>query len=408
MTRRIRPTAVALVTCAALACTSDNLAVNPRTKDALFYRYVALGNSITAGFQSGGINDSTQRESYAYYVAQAAATRYAYASLAKPGCPPPIANFVTQQRVGPPINPPCALRDVTKATATLNNVAVPGANVADPTSRAGNSVEDALATFILGGETQVERALETRPTFVSVWLGNNDILIPGLTGLLTPTPSISPGLPDPAVFKASLDATLTALTTGAPGLRGVLIGVVDVSNAPVLFPAQALQNPAFKAGLDQGAGTTLTIDPNCSTAPGLGSRISLRLIAEIRAGNHPPYIGCRKNSIPGTLVGDIFVLDVEEQAALTATVATINANIQSKATALKWAYVDVNPVLVDLRASGAIPPVPILNSPNAPFGEFVSLDGVHPARKAHQKVANLIIQAIKATYNIDLGTVPIQ
>ena len=31
----------------------------------LFDRYVALGNSITAGVQSGGIDDATQRTSYA-------------------------------------------------------------------------------------------------------------------------------------------------------------------------------------------------------------------------------------------------------------------------------------------------------------------------------------------------------
>src|SRR5439155_875231 len=33
--------------------------------DPMFTRYVSMGNSITAGFQSNGINDSTQLQSYA-------------------------------------------------------------------------------------------------------------------------------------------------------------------------------------------------------------------------------------------------------------------------------------------------------------------------------------------------------
>ncbi|HTD69913.1 MAG TPA: hypothetical protein VK647_05630, partial [Gemmatimonadales bacterium] len=49
------------------ACQNDVLnspGVPPYAGGAMFQRYVAMGNSITAGFQSGGINDSTQRRSY--------------------------------------------------------------------------------------------------------------------------------------------------------------------------------------------------------------------------------------------------------------------------------------------------------------------------------------------------------
>src|ERR1043166_8540522 len=56
---------------------------------AMFQRYVAMGNSITAGFQSGGINDSTQQQSYvALWPAKRASPFYS-PSLTKPGCPPP-------------------------------------------------------------------------------------------------------------------------------------------------------------------------------------------------------------------------------------------------------------------------------------------------------------------------------
>ena len=45
------------------ACQSENLAIAPTANNDLFKSYVAIGNSITAGYQSGGINDSTQRRS---------------------------------------------------------------------------------------------------------------------------------------------------------------------------------------------------------------------------------------------------------------------------------------------------------------------------------------------------------
>ena len=55
----------------AAACHEDGLFTTPPPPyagGAMFQRYVAIGNSITAGFQSGGINDSTQKQSYAVLV----------------------------------------------------------------------------------------------------------------------------------------------------------------------------------------------------------------------------------------------------------------------------------------------------------------------------------------------------
>src|ERR1700730_18876732 len=79
----------------------------PTPNSAIFTSYVAIGNSITAGFQSNGINDSTQQQSYARLLATAMNTPYKYPSLAKPGCAPPIANALTGALVttGAPVPP---------------------------------------------------------------------------------------------------------------------------------------------------------------------------------------------------------------------------------------------------------------------------------------------------------------
>ena len=66
------------------------------TGGALFKTYVSIGNSITAGYQSGGINDSTQRQSYAVLLAKQMSTRFAIPSLRAPGCPPPVAREATE------------------------------------------------------------------------------------------------------------------------------------------------------------------------------------------------------------------------------------------------------------------------------------------------------------------------
>jgi len=96
-------------------CKSDDTLNSPNVIDPMFRRYAALGNSITAGFQSVGINDSTQRRAYPALLAAAMGTSYTYPSLNMPGCPPPLTNNVILTRVGggtpstcaPVAVPPC-------------------------------------------------------------------------------------------------------------------------------------------------------------------------------------------------------------------------------------------------------------------------------------------------------------
>lgn len=390
------------------ACADDPEVFEPEpTANAgMFDSYVALGNSLTAGWQSGGINDSTQRQSYAYLLAtQAFETRYAYASLLNPGCPPPVNNFQTQAREGTgSTGATCLLRDPASVTEVLNNVGVPDAFAVDPTA-ATSASSNALTTFILGGRTQVQRALMADPTFLSLWIGNNDVLIGATTGLIAPStvPGLgSPGITAVADYTTRFNATVDALVAGAPDAEGVLVGVVNVTNIPLLFPVQALFNAQFKGGFDQFAGTPTTIHPSCT--PTTTALVSFRLAGAIRAG-FPAVIACAKNAVPGTLVGDAFVLDGAELATLAQTVAGYNAAIQARATALGWAYFDPNPALAAQRASGQVPQVPNIASPTAPFGPLFSLDGVHPSRAGHVLIANGIVAAINAKYGTSLPTV---
>lgn len=393
----------------AAACSDPVDIVRPDTPAGgdLFARYVALGNSLTAGYQSGGIDDSTQRESYAYLLAtRSMETRFAYPSLAAPGCPPPIANFQTQARVviGTAANggAVCGLRAQAGLTEILNNVAVPGATSFDLIARTTAS-SNTLTTLILGGVSQVAKALAADPTFVSVWIGNNDVLAAAVSGVLTATPGVLPGVTPPATFAANFNTIADSLALGESLEGGVAIGVINVTAAPILFPAAVILNPQFKAGFDQFAGRATTVLPNCT---GSTSLLSFQLASAIRSGAHPAVISCRKGDFPqSALVGDLFVLDAAEQTSITATVTAYNAAIRAKADALGWAYYDPNPALAALRANNTIPPFPNLADPINPFGPAISLDGVHPRRPAHVIVANGVAAAINAEYGTSLGAV---
>jgi lysophospholipase L1-like esterase len=400
---------------AATACSStrDVLGPNPPAGGSTFTSYVALGNSITAGYQSGGINDSTQRQSFAALLAAQMGTQYHYPALSMPGCPRPVANFQTQARVvtGLPANATaadsaCGLRVASSVTDILNNVAVPGAISVDPIS-ATSPASNALTTFILGGKTQVQRALMARPTFATIWIGNNDVLGAGASGILVPTPALGQDgiLSTLATFSASYDAMIKQLTDSAPGIKGVLIGVVQVGGIPLLSTGDTIfkASAANRATMNAIAGTTVAVDAGCNGSTALVNVPSL--LGAVRAGTHPALISCTKN-YPAAPVGDIFVLDPTEQATLGSLITSYNSYIASKAAAIGFAYLDPNPILAANRANNTIPRLPAFTSPTATFGSLISLDGVHPAAAAHKLIANEIIKVINAKYSMALQPVP--
>ena len=400
---RVGAIAAVAITLAAGACTDDSVTVLEPAPAAnpIFQRYVALGNSITAGYQSSGINDSTQRESYAKIVAEQMHTGYVYPALVGPGCAPPVVNFLTQARVGGGTSSTCALRNPATTVLVQNNVAVPGATSADPTATT-TKASNILTQLFLGGKTQVQRALDAKPTFVSVWIGNNDVLdaaTKGVTGATAPLNTA--GITDTNTFRANYKKMMDQLLV-QKGLKGILIGVVNVTAIPALFPAESLlTNPTFKAKFDAIAGNTTTVLANC-----VGSRalISYGIAGPIRAGTFPPVISCQKN-VPAAPVGDYFVLDTTEQRIFNTDINRYNAYIAAKADSAGFAYLDPNPLLFTLRSSGAIPILPDFTNATAPFGAYISLDGAHPSAKTHRLAANAIITAINTKYQTTLATI---
>jgi lysophospholipase L1-like esterase len=285
---------------------------------------------------------------------------------------------------------------------------VPGASSYDPTAVAGTPFSNALTTFILGGKTQVQRALDASPTFVSIGIVGNDYLSfavqDGRTAALA-------GITPVATFSANYDKTIAQLLAGAPNVKGIIIGNVLPTNVPIMFAASWMSNAAFKAGFDAQAGTTTSLDPSClSTGSGANSLINTFLAHQIRAGAHPPIVACVPGGESGALpapIGDILILDPSEQTTINTIVSGYNTYLQTKANSIGFAYYDPNTILTTLKAAGTL----ILAKPNyasatQPFGTGMSLDGVHPAATVHRELANALIAVINAKYGTTLGLVP--
>ena len=395
----------------AAACHEDELftPLTPSYKGgAMFTRYVSFGNSITAGFQSFGLSDSLQRLAYPVLLARAMGSPFYYPSLRNPGCPPPVTFIFS--------NPPtrlnnlpatfCALRS-SNFPPFLNNVAFPGAailavlntNYGDPQPPV--SATDVYKLFLLGGKTELQRAREVQPTFVTAWLGNNDV-----SGAILDTSANAGSAADvtpPATFTTWFNAFMDSLDSFGTIQGGLLIGVVQVTGAPY-----SSQGRAYFAA--QASIPTLTVLPNCLDSLVIQPGDTARVLVPFHFG--APLVAQAAGGTPTTLdCSDTHVISVPEVVNLLGTVVQYNATIAQAATARGWAYVDPNPALRALAGvPGAILPFPAFppdpNATAAPFGTAVSRDGVHPSTSTQRLVAQVLRDSINAHYNAAIPPIP--
>ncbi len=398
--------AASLVLTLALAgCHADEALNSPPVIDPMFQRYVSMGNSITAGFQSAGINDSTQQRSYAVLLAHAMGTSFIYPSLAGLGCPPPFTNNVTQVRVGGDTSSThCDLRN--PAVSAPNNTAVPGARAEELLSNFGIPVSssNALTTFFLGGRTQIETMQSEQPTFVSAWIGNNDVLgsltdrsNPGNPALITPS----------AVFDGQIDSIAAAIA--ATHAKALLIGVADVSAIP--YSSKASAYFCLSAGAGGACGVAPALPPNfhvlANCAPALAGGLGDTTLVPWPVG--VTLVLRAAQGVNDTLDCSIdqAVVTPAELAGLHAAVTGFNAKISAVAAANGWAFLDPNPTLLAARADPSkVSPFPIIpaNPLTTPvtFGTLFTLDGVHPSALAHQLIADSVASTINAAYGTSL------
>ena len=223
-----------------------------------------MGNSITAGFQSGGINDSSSSSPMRCCWRRRCIRRFSAAAESARLSPPPYTNVFAQPtptRVGGGTATTCALRKIPNPPPPyISNTAVPGALVIDIYNNAAGAHPNTLTQFILGGLTQVQMAERAHPTFVSIWIGNNDVLGAatnsvngGDSTLITPV----------ATFQTNYGAMLDSVDAIGPQ-GGILLGVANVTAIP-FFSAGATYW-RIKNGLVPGSAfpAAFTVSANCA------------------------------------------------------------------------------------------------------------------------------------------------
>jgi lysophospholipase L1-like esterase len=374
------------------------------TGTANFTRDVALGDSLTAGFCSGGLVRNCQLGSYPLLVfAQAtdrspqdAATVFQQPLVSTPG----LSGQAVCRNPASPLAPCGVLRLVSLAgpaptiapipgqaapqNLTLprpyDNMGVPGATVHDLLATLSGGFHDLILRGL--GATQLQQGLSLQPTFVTLWIGNNDALGAATNGsdtLLTPA----------AQFDAEYRAIASAIAS--VGAKMAIANIPDVTAIPfVTTVSRFVPNPA--------TGQPLVINGNTIPLIGQdgplqsGDFVLLSATTEISQGRGiPAPLGA------GIPLSDAVVLTAGEAANIRARVAQYNATITTVAQQHGAALVDANAFLNDVRAHG-------INIGGVTYGSafltggLFSYDAVHPTAFGYAYIANLFIEAINEKF----------
>ena len=378
------------------------------TGGALFQRYVSMGNSIAAGFQSGGINDSTQQRAYPVLLASAAGAAFTIPHLTMPGCPSPYTNNAQKTHVGG--IPDATYRSICfgrqSNTTAINNVAVPGAGVEDMFSNFATpiSIYEQLSAFFLGGRTEIKAMQDANPTLISLEIGPNDVLGALIDDV---NPGDSTQVTSIAVFTANYTALLDSLD--ATGGKVVLFTVPDVTSLPYASSGSTywcLRTGA--CGFPQQLPSGLTVNNNCAPAitgiPGAAGDSTL-----IPWTKGLPRVFAAAQGAPGQVIDcsdDTVAVTPAEYAVMRNAVVSFNSLITSEATSRGYAVVDMAGILASARQLGLIPAFPnttaVGTGGSVTFGAFISLDGFHPSTIAHRVLVDSLASAINQKYGTTL------
>lgn len=390
----------------ALAGCSKLKAINApamQSGSANFTTYAALGTSISAGYESGGLVVHHQQKSFPYLFAQQVGTPFTIPSVSADGIPAllrivslsPLIINNTGRVTGSPTN--------AGQPTPYNNMAVPGALLTDASSAANYG--SGLFPLIARGATPVaDQALSLSPTFLTVEYGANEVLGPATTGS-------GAALSSPATFTTDLTALLDKIAAAAPNAKYAIVNVPDVTSIPFVttFPAVVL---------DATGNPVLPLIPLIGSESGSSAPLSpldhvlLTAASSLANGDGFP-VGTFSylTGAPGTGVAlsNSVVLSTTEAASIQATVDGYNVSIANLANARGAAVLDLNGLLRQAATTGFTYQGQTYTSAFVTGGLF-SLDGVHPTDLAHGILCNALIDAVNAKFgariqHVNLATV---
>lgn len=431
-----------IAACAALALS----ACKPRlTPDAYssggldFTRYIAVGNSLTAGYADGSLYRSGQMSAYpsilSYSFSRLGPSDYKAPLLpGESGWPIIPSQAYYPKRVlglsadclgvtslGPVLytGAPDTAGSSTSIAAQgpYTNLGVPGIRAVDFLNPFYGFLNPYSARFFTSPNPLVELG-KAQPTFFTAWIGNNDVLAYATSGgaagkssggspfILADQKAIS----STAFFAAAVDSVLNRLQPAGSTAKGAVMNIPDVTAIPffttVPYNGLVLTRQGQVDSLNfayQPTGISFTLGAN----PFIIQDNSVPVIKfrKARAGEYillsipQDSLKCggwgSKKPIPGQ-----YVLDQYEVAAVKDATSAFNGILRTAAINRGLAYVDMNAYLKTITAGTQYNGV-TLNASFVKGGAF-SLDGVHLTPRGNALVANEILRTINYVYGASL------
>jgi len=341
-----------------------------------------LGDSLTAGFQSDSLIDTSQPHGWAPLVATQIGFPIALPLIAPPGAP----NQLTLVSLSPLVLGELAGTTTGRDDFTLQptNVAVPGALTNDVLNTlpllAPTTGQEQLNQLVLGYpgfgygviKSQAQQAAAANPTTIFLWIGNNDVLVADETGM----PSSMTPL---ATFTTEYQQLIAYLQANADA-HLVIANIPDVTAVPYLTPAvEVLAEASAETGVPVA---------NLSALLGIqaGDLVNPTGTAEI------PLILAGAQAGPITDAG---FLSAAEVVTVQAQVTAFNQVIAASAKSAGATLVDINALFAQTAANGitenGIPGTTTF------LGGVFSLDGIHPTNTGYAVIANTFIDTINTS-----------
>lgn len=302
--------------------------------EADFFNYVALGNSLTAGYADNALYITGQQNSYPNILAQQFSLVQETQEFRIPymndnaggllvGGQQITSNRLVLETIitdGVPVQAPkvyTGMAPTTDITNTLvgpfNNMGVPGAksfhllapgygNIAGLTTNPATA-NPYFVRFASSPETSViADAVAQKPTFFSLWIGNNDVL-----GFATSGGVNEGDITDPSLFAAAYTQIVNAMV--GTGAEGILINIPNVTDVPyfttVPYAPLSPANPAFGPMIPTLNGTFAPLNP---------ALLALRGIAET-GGDTEYSIEFSSTAASSVIIRDESLPNIAEQLA---------------------------------------------------------------------------------------------
>jgi len=412
---------LAVAVIAMASCKPEFKTITPSKGTADFSRYIAVGNSLTAGYADGGLYLEGQQNSYPEMIAaqmktvgggsftspffsadQSNGSGYLKLTGFSASGTPVTAAVTNNLAIRGQVNiPPYGnITYYTKYTGDLNNYGVPGIKLLHITT-AGygnlNGYYERLLTDATVNTPYLDFVTAKPFTFFSCWLGNNDILLYASSGGAGDTPT------DKGTFAALYAAAAAKLT--ATGAKGIVATIPDVLGTPY-FTTVTLASLLKAVQVSAPTVTSLYIKTGTGTVrAATAADYFVLTLASANVIGVPNTSGYPYGLHPLNPIESKYVLDTDEAAIVSDYTDSYNATIKSVASSKGLALMDAYALLREYGAGRAVNGEVVSSAYIT--GNLFSLDGIHLTPLGYSIVANAYIKAINAQYGSSIPIVDV-